>query len=385
MSGPRALFVGANAEEYGSDRMLLHSIDAVRDVVEPVVLLPRRGPLADRLRASGIATIVVDDFALRRTTLTARAVGPLIANNVAAGRRIAQLQRGRDFRFVYSNTQTVVVGAFMARALRIAHVWHVHEIFREPAVLARPLAQSVAWSRGRVVACSTSVKEALVDGAPRLGPRVDVVLNGVDLAPDALPYEPRDDVVRLGCVARIHPRKGQELLVRALALLVHEKPHVGKVLEVHCFGAPFPGQEHLARGLEHLARDLGVGDQVQMHGFVSDPASIYPTIDVLVLPSVEPEPFGLVCVEAMGFGRVVIAPAEAGPTEIVDDGHTGVLFEPRAARSLAAAIERVVVEPEHARRVAAAGRVRAVERFGVTRYHRDIRDVVLRTAGMSAQ
>jgi len=122
-----------------------------------------------------------------------------------------------------------------------------------------------------------------------------------------------------------------------------------------------------------------------MHGFVSDPASIYPTIDVLVLPSVEPEPFGLVCVEAMGFGRVVIAPAEAGPTEIVDDGHTGVLFEPRAARSLAAAIERVVVEPEHARRVAAAGRVRAVERFGVTRYHRDIRHVVLRTAGMSAQ
>jgi len=384
MSRPHALFVGANAEEYGSDRMLLHTIDAVRDVFEPIVLLPRRGPLADRLRGSGVATIVVDDFALRRTALTPTAVGPLLAHNIGAARRIAQLQRERDFQVVYSNTQTVLVGAFMARALRVPHVWHIHEIFREPALLARPLAQVVASSAGTVVACSSSVKDALVDGAPRVGPRVDVVLNGVELPRDGLPYTPRDDVVRLGCVARIHPRKGQELLVRALALLVRDKPHVGKALEVHCFGAAFPGQEHLSRGLEHLARDLGVGDQVHLHGFVADPACIYPNIDVLVLPSVEPEPFGLVCIEAMGFGRVVIAPAEAGPTEIVDDSYTGVLFEPRDARALASAIERVVGDRKNARRVAAAGRARAVERFGVARYRRDIRDVVLHAAGVAA-
>jgi glycosyltransferase involved in cell wall biosynthesis len=333
---------------------------------------------------SGVETIVCDDYALRRSGLTARAVGPMLAHNVAAGRRIAQLHRERRFGLVYSNTQTVLVGAFMARTLRIPHVWHVHEIFREPALLARPLAQAVAHSGNAVVACSRSVKEALIDGAPRVGRRVDIVLNGVDLPSRPLAYEPADDVVRLGCVARIHPRKGQELLVRALALLVHEKPHVGKTLEVHYFGSPFPGQEHLARDLERLARELGVSEQIQMHGFVSDPACVYPNIDVLVLPSVEPEPFGLVCVEAMGYGRVVVAPREAGPTEIVDDGRTGILFEPRDARSLADAIERVVADRKRAHQIAAAGRVRAVERFGIARYRTEIRRVLLRAAGVTA-
>jgi glycosyltransferase involved in cell wall biosynthesis len=384
---PRALFVAANADEYGSDRMLMLTIDAVHDLLEPVVLLPRRGPLVDRLRAADVRTVVGSDYALRRSCLSARAIGPLLTRNVAAARRIAAIHRERSISVIYSNTQTVLVGALMARLLRVAHLWHVHEIVHDPAFVARPLAQLVAGSGGGVVACSQSVKDSLTHFAPRIARRTEVVLNGIDLPPEAAPpraREARDDVVRLGCVARIHPRKGQELLLRAMALLVEQNPHIGKTLELHLFGAPFAGHEHVVDDLEKIAGDLGLSDRLQFHGFVSDPSAIYPHIDVLVCPSTESESFGLVCVEALSFGRPVIAPREGGPAEIIESERTGILFEPRSVASLADAIERVVIAPGVARRLAVDGGLDVRARFAASRYRADIRAVVARACGLHA-
>ncbi len=218
--------------------------------------------------------------------------------------------------------------------------------------------------------------------APRVGNRTEVVLNGIELPAEPGPLPAPADVVRLGCVARIHPWKGQELLLRAVALLEQER-QIGKRLEVHLYGSAFPGHEHLVDDLRTLARDLGLADRLQLHGFVRDPAQIYPRIDVLVLPSTDPEPFGLVCVEALSFGRPVIAPREGGPAEIIDSGRTGILFEPRSVRSLAEAIARVVAEPELSAELAFEGRCAAEERFAAKRYQGDIRNVVARESGQA--
>jgi glycosyltransferase involved in cell wall biosynthesis len=379
MSKPRALFVGANAEEYGSDRMFLHSIDALGDVVEPVVLLPRSGPLVDRLAARDIQTIVCGDYALRRSRASARGVASLLVENAVALGCSMRLHHERPFALVYSNTQTVVVGAVMARALRARHVWHIHEIVGEPSSLARPLAELVARSGGSIIACSRSVERSLVGLAPRAAGRVHIVPNGIDLAPAPLPYRPADELVRIGCVGRLHVRKGQDLLLRAVGLLERRAPHVGKRLEVHLFGSPFPGHEPVVDDIRSVARDEGLGERVVFHGFVSHPAAIYPNIDVLVLPSVEPESFGLVCLEAMAFGRPVIAPAEGGPAELLRPRRTGVLFRPRDASSLAEALESIVEDPSSARVMAGDARRAVEDWYTLPRYRREIRDVVMRT------
>jgi glycosyltransferase involved in cell wall biosynthesis len=382
MGKPRALFVGANAEEYGSDRMLLQSIEAVRDVVDPWVLLPRPGPLVDRLVDADVPALVCGDYALRRGCLSPRGISSLLSHNLSAVARVVPLHRRRPFDLVYSNTQTVVVGALIARLLRAQHVWHVHEIFREPPRLARALARLVAWSGGQVVACSDRVRSSLTELAPRISGRIDVVHNGIEVDDTILDYAPADDVVRIGCVARLHARKGQELLLRAVALLDERVPHIGKTLEVHLFGSPFSGHEHVLERVLDVARERGLQDRLHVHGFVSDPAHIYPNIDVLVLPSTEPESFGIVCLEAMAFGRPVIAPAEGGPPEFIESGLNGVLFEPRDEVSLADAIERVVGDPTFARAIALRGR-RAVEaRYTGKRYRDAIRDLVVRTCGL---
>ena len=67
---------------------------------------------------------------------------------------------------------------------------------------------------------------------------------------------------------------------------------------------------------------------------------------MLVNASVRAEPFGRTLIEAMTYGKPVIAPAEGGPLEIFEDGVSGFHFQPRDAVSLADTFLRVVDHPE---------------------------------------
>jgi glycosyltransferase involved in cell wall biosynthesis len=91
-------------------------------------------------------------------------------------------------------------------------------------------------------------------------------------------------------------------------------------------------------------------------------------MDVAIHASTNPEPFGRVLIEAMALGRPLVAPREGGPLEIVVDGETGILVPPRDASALAAAIERLIDDPELRRRMGDAGRARVDAVFDI-RHH----------------
>jgi glycosyltransferase involved in cell wall biosynthesis len=103
----------------------------------------------------------------------------------------------------------------------------------------------------------------------------------------------------VGCVGRIKlVRKGQEVLIQAAGLL-RQRGSQAKYLIV---GSPFAGNEgHLAK-LQEMVRDLGLEGQVVFTGEIPDPRPAYAAMDVFVLPSAQPEPFGGVVMEAMAMG-----------------------------------------------------------------------------------
>jgi len=72
----------------------------------------------------------------------------------------------------------------------------------------------------------------------------------------------------------------------------------------------------------------------------------------------------MVALEAMERGRAVVASAVGGLPELVDEGRTGLLVPPEDEVALAAALVELGRDPERARRLGAAGRGRALERFG---------------------
>lgn len=166
----------------------------------------------------------------------------------------------------------------------------------------------------------------------------------------------------VGILARLVPAKGVDVFLRAAALVAKRFPTAMFVV----VGGPQPGfHESFAAAVTRLPRELGIAERVIMPGHVSNPATWMQAMDVVVHAANEPEAFGMVIAEAMALGKPVVASDRGGPREIVTDGVDGLLSHPGDSDALAEAIGALVDEPDVARRLGMAARVRARD------FHRD--------------
>ena len=161
-------------------------------------------------------------------------------------------------------------------------------------------------------------------------------------APAALPPAPPGTRWLLA-LGRLHPNKGFDVLLRALALL---PPDTRLALAGE-------GPERAA--LTRLARSLGVAERVDFLGWRQDIGALLAACTVFVCPS-RHEPLGNVVLEAWSAARPVVAAAVQGPSELIVDGVTGLLVPREDAAALAGAIAGLLADPALAAARAAAGR-----------------------------
>lgn len=369
MTRPRTvLYVHGTSEIGGADVCLLRmagGLDPGR--YRPVALLPERGQLAPRLEAAGVRVVTHPMVQLRST----RDPGYQARYVVRFSRTVRELsgvvaREGADL--VHSNSLYCLYGAWAARRAGVPHVWHVRELPGNPRPVAFGLTRAAPRLSRRVLAVSDAVR-ALFDGDPR----VQTFYDGVDLGA----YGEGGAVVRaelgipagaplVGWIGRLDPWKGADVFVRAAAEVAAGDPGAHFLL---CGGA-LPGYPDHAREVRRLAGDLGLAGRLHFGDWEYGPEripAVLDAVDVLVHTSVEPEPFGLVLVEAMAASRPVVAVGSGGVPEIVVDGSTGDLVGPGDWEGTAAAIGRLLADPERARRMGAAGRLRAEEQFDVSR------------------
>ncbi|MBA3026794.1 MAG: glycosyltransferase family 4 protein [Sulfurimonas sp.] len=208
------------------------------------------------------------------------------------------------------------------------------------------------------------VKEQLEQFIPaEIRPKVEVLYMGSDkpeLLNDAEVQVLKDELglsssaFNLGMVGRINEAKGQHLLIRALAHL--------QDMNVHVYFVGHEMRKGYTQELKKLSHELGVENQVHFLGFMKNPHHFYQACDAIVLAS-KRETFGLVLIEAMQVGTAVIGANSGGVVEIIDDEKTGFLFESQNAESLAAAIEKLVKNPQLLESVANAGQQKCQEKF----------------------
>ena len=103
--------------------------------------------------------------------------------------------------------------------------------------------------------------------------------------------------------------------------------------------------------------------------------AMYRAADVVVVPSIWPEPLSRVLLEAMRLGRPVVATAVGGTPEAVDHGVTGLLVPPQDPEALAKAISELLLDPERRERMGRAAADRAAQFFDEDRLVRQIEDV----------
>jgi alpha-maltose-1-phosphate synthase len=232
-----------------------------------------------------------------------------------------------------------------------------------------------------VIAVSGGMRRDILRAYPSIDPgKVEVVYNGIDLA-DWQPNHDAELARSLGLdpdrpsvifVGRITRQKGLPYLLRAARLL---PPDVQLVL---CAGAP-DTEEIMAEVtalVDELSAERGGVVWIDRHLPRNELTALLTAATAFVCPSVY-EPLGIVNLEAMACGAPVVGTATGGIPEVVDDGVTGVLVPIEQADDgtgtpldpdvfvgdLAAALTRVVSDPDTARAMGQAGRRRAEEHF----------------------
>lgn len=139
---------------------------------------------------------------------------------------------------------------------------------------------------------------------------------------------------------RLVPWKGHEVYLTALAKVRKSNPNVTGLIVGH---DPSPQGKYLSH-LKKMAEALGLGDKVIFLPWQEDVWQLYAASDCVVHASTQPEPFGLVILEAMLAARPVVATRGGGVSEIMLDQVTGQLVEPGDVDEMAAAILEVLTE-----------------------------------------
>jgi glycosyltransferase involved in cell wall biosynthesis len=166
-------------------------------------------------------------------------------------------------------------------------------------------------------------------------------------------------------VGRIARWKGQHIFVEMIPEVVKQVPEARFVV----VGAAASGREaRYERDVRARAQALRLDDLLQFCGPRRDIPQVMAALDVLVLPSVDPEPMGRVVIEAMSCGKPVVATDHGGPAEIVDEGVTGVLVPPSNVDALAFAVTRLLKNASLREALGRRARKKAVERFSLSKH-----------------
>ena len=385
MSDTSILFVDHTAMMGGAQHSLLDIAEANRR--RCAVALFEKGPFADALEARGVAVRRLDGgSALRQVKKTS--VVPGIASLAATVRLARALARvAQPFDLLYANSpKSFVVAALAGRLARKPVLWHLRDILGQghfSRANVRTVVALANWGAVRVVANSRATADAFVAAGGRTS-LVTVVYNGIDAAPfDALGPATRaavraelgiaDDAFVVGCFSRLHPWKGQTVLLDAVA----------RMPGVHALvvgGALFSGEAPYEAELRSRAQLPCFAGRVHMLGARDDVPRLLAACDVVVHASVLAEPFGRVLVEAMLARRPIVATAAGGVPEVVSDGETGVLVPPGDARALGEAIDALRRDPARITALARRGADHARARFSRETMLAGVHRVILEVA-----
>lgn len=364
------LFIHQSAELYGSDKTLLYLVANLdKNKFFPIVILPNEGPLKIELEKENVKVIIAPVLKLYRKMFTPGNLLKFINDYFKGIKTIKSIRKEYKIDFIYSNTLAVLLGFFFCFFHKAKHIWHVHEIIESPNFFTKFFRYFLNNPTNSVLIYNSfaTCKFWNCKGNNQ------VVWNGIAAFPEI--EEEEKDVIRktiltsdneiiFALVGRISRWKGQMLLLEAFNKLIKTHQNIRLVY----IGSTPPNQEHFLDTLKEKIKNYGLIQKVNIIPFQDNIHQFWQSIDVAVVSSTEPEPFGMVAIEAMMAKKPVIAANHGGLTEIVVDNETGFLVEPNNKDALKDALEKLITNPELRTSFGEKGFQRAIENFSIQKY-----------------
>ncbi len=345
--------------------------------------------VAQRLKEKGFATIVVmpdgdptfksmldhnqiphKTFKLVRLRQTTNPIihAEYVARFLPNVRTLRRLIRECNAEIVHTNGVMNLQAAIAARLEAVPLVWHLNDVFTPKALrtILLPLVRS--WST-QIAVAARAVGEHYFPKPSSINGRLRVLYAPVDTkrfnpsiegsrirAELCIPA----DCPLIGTVGNFDPVKGQHYLLEAVPRIRQEYPRA-KFLFV---GEALKNRHGYWGELRRRADALGFAAEVVFAGRREDMPEVYGAIDIYVHPS-ESEACPMAVMEASASGVPVVATDVGGTRELVEEGVTGLLIEPRNPAQIADSVIRVLADPGLARRIGTAGAERMRRYFSL--------------------
>ncbi len=292
---------------------------------------------------------------------------------------VARDIRERGIDLVHLHTVSSFIGPIRRANPHARIVLHMHDHSLadfDPAVIGPRLKEAAL-----ILGCSRFVAEEVRRLHPAAAARCHELYNGVDgrfLEVDSNPAASRTVLF----VGRLCPEKGIHVLLSAMSDVVRAHPQASlslvgpldlspkEYVDPHRRDPMFNGLTRYYGNpgayYDLICRDVGaLGGRAFLHGRMANAeiGSHYSRAGIFVFPSLWHEPFGIPVIEAMAAGLPVVATRGGALPELVVDGETGILIERGDSEGLAAAIGRLLENPQLRERMGAAGRKRVQRLF----------------------
>ncbi|MCX3264062.1 glycosyltransferase family 4 protein [Pedobacter agri] len=368
------LILGASSDLYGGSKILAIVANILQEGKhKPIVVVSEHGELIGELNRLGVEVRIIRLGILRRKYFSVPGILNRIKVNRSAWKALGKLIDEEKIDIVYSNTTGVLIGAFLAKKKNIKHIWHIHEIITKPKTFTRILGRLVNKYADNVIVVSDAVKNHWKEYINTTN--INRIYNGIDtsiytrsegLLRKELNLKETDLVI--GMIGRVNHWKGQDFFIDIARQILNHEPDTKFIIA----GDAYPGNEHLVdKMLDRLNNELPP-QSVFYIGYRTDIPSILKSIDIFVLPSILPDPFPTVILEAMASSKPVVATNHGGALEMVAHMETGIIIPHDNVEESAGEILKLIRNKEKIATMGELGNIRINTLFSLEKFRESI-------------
>jgi len=377
------------AELGGAERSLLELLRHIagKDLLITVIL-PRKGPLAEKLSELGVACQIVPMPAAILGMSRRNLAGSVLSTLFTMPALLLYLVRLRralialNCAVIYTNgIKSHIAGSAVSCFCGCRLVWHVRDIVKKGPFLRFLRLCSI---RADKIIYNSNFTAASFRG--RLSPKDTVIYNGfnrayfTDYAADPLEFRNKygipESSVLCGTMGVLTRGKGLEVLIDAAVPLLEKHRNLSFMITGDDIYDTPEGAGCRAR-LERLVEDKGLSPHFVFTGFLEDIRPCLSALDIFIMPSVAEESFGRSAIEAMLSKKPVIASGIGALPELIEDGISGLLVTPSSPGALVNAIDNLLRDGELRKNIALEGFLRAKTAFPVEKYASSVEKVFL--------
>ena len=365
------VFIHANNTDIGgADFCLLKLVASLdRKRFNPLVLLGLETEITEKYRAQGIPVKIITMIRIRKSINLLYGL-KFILFFFPGVMRIVSLLKRHQTHIVHSNDFLDIYGPIAARLARVKSIQHVRLIMHRPVLIRNILRAIIQKLNNCIIVVSNGVGQAMFSKNTRLHPKVITCYDWLDMGivghcegtgEFRSEIGVSKELVLIGAVGRLEPWKGQHIFIKAAALVANYHPQTRFVI----VGGKVSGRGREKYGdvLRTLASDLKIDDRIHFAGYRNDISNVLAALDIYVHCSVAPDPLPGVVMEAMAMGKPVVGPRAGGVPEEIEDGKTGLLYNPGDYQDMAKTICRLISSPDLAKDYGVAGKLRAMTVF----------------------